>query len=107
LTISKETLQFYNYRVLTANNGIDAIAQYVQHQNEISLVLMDMMMPEMGKEKAIQTLRLMNPQVEIIASSGIESNKEVTAAVGAKAFLSKPFTSDDLLNTLHRVLLED
>jgi CheY-like chemotaxis protein len=68
---------------------------------------MDMMMPEMGGEKAIQTLRLMNPQVKIIASSGIESNKEVAAAVGAKAFLSKPFTSDDLLNTLHRVLLED
>jgi two-component system, cell cycle sensor histidine kinase and response regulator CckA len=107
LTISKETLQFYNYRVLTANNGIDAIAQYAQHQNEISLVLMDMMMPEMGGEKAIQTLRLMNPRVKIIASSGIESNKEVAAAVGAKAFLSKPFTSDDLLNTLHRVLLED
>jgi two-component system, cell cycle sensor histidine kinase and response regulator CckA len=107
LTISKETLQFYNYRVLTANNGIDAIAQYAQHQNEISLVLMDMMMPEMGGEKAIQTLRLMNPRVKIIASSGIESNKEVAAAVGAKAFLSKPFTSDDLLNTLHRVLLKD
>jgi two-component system, cell cycle sensor histidine kinase and response regulator CckA len=107
LTISKETLQFYNYRVLTANNGIDAIAQYAQHQNEISLVLMDMMMAEMGGEKAIQTLRLMNPRVKIIASSGIESNKEVAAAVGAKAFLSKPFTSDDLLNTLHRVLLED
>jgi two-component system, cell cycle sensor histidine kinase and response regulator CckA len=107
LTISKETLQFYNYRVLTANNGIDAIAQYAQHQNEISLVLMDMMMPEMGGEKAIQTLRLMNPQVKIIASSGIESNKEVAAAVGAKAFLSKPFTSDDLLNTLHRVLFKD
>jgi two-component system, cell cycle sensor histidine kinase and response regulator CckA len=107
LTISKETLQFYNYRVLTANNGIDAIAQYAQHQNEISLVLMDMMMSEMGGEKAIQTLRLMNPRVKIIASSGIESNKEVAAAVGAKAFLSKPFTSDDLLNTLHRVLLED
>jgi two-component system, cell cycle sensor histidine kinase and response regulator CckA len=107
LTISKKTLQFYNYRVLTANNGIDAIAQYAQHQDEISLVLMDMMMPEMGGEKAIQTLRSMNPQVKIIASSGIESNKEVAAAVGAKAFLSKPFTSDDLLNTLHRVLLED
>jgi two-component system, cell cycle sensor histidine kinase and response regulator CckA len=107
LTISKETLQFYNYQVLTANNGIDAIAQYAQHQNEISLVLMDMMMPEMGGEKAIQTLRLMNPRVKIIASSGIESNKEVAAAVGAKAFLSKPFTSDDLLNTLHRVLLKD
>ncbi|NJM74530.1 MAG: response regulator [Acaryochloridaceae cyanobacterium RU_4_10] len=107
LTISKETLQIYNYRVLTANNGIDAIAQYAQHQDDISLVLMDMMMPEMGGETTIRTLQLMNPQVKIIASSGIVSNKELAEAVGAKAFLSKPFTSDDLLNTLHRVLLEE
>jgi two-component system, cell cycle sensor histidine kinase and response regulator CckA len=104
LAISKETLKIYNYRVLTANNGIEAIAQYAQHQNKISLVLMDMMMPEMGGERTIRTLKLMDPQVKIIAFSGIASNQGLAEAAGAKAFLSKPFTVDDLLNTLHRVL---
>lgn len=104
LEISKEVLQIYNYRVLTANNGIDAIAQYAQHQDEISVVLIDMMMPEMGGEGAMQTLRLMNPQVKIIASSGIETNKGLAEAAGAKAFLSKPYSMQDLLETLHEVI---
>jgi PAS domain S-box-containing protein len=107
LAISKETLQIYNYRVLTASNGFDAIAQYAQHQNEISAVLMDMMMPEMGGEGAIRTLQLLNPQIKIIASSGIASNQGLAEAAGAKAFLAKPFTADNLLNTLKRVLAEE
>jgi two-component system, cell cycle sensor histidine kinase and response regulator CckA len=104
LAISKEILHIYNYRVLTANNGIDAIAQYAQHQDEISIVLMDMMMPEMGGEGAIQILRRMNPHVEIIASSGIASNQAQAQAAGAKAFLSKPYAIQALLSTLHEVL---
>jgi two-component system, cell cycle sensor histidine kinase and response regulator CckA len=104
LAISKETLQIYNYRVLTANNGFDAIAQYAQHQDEISVVLMDMMMPEMGGEGAMQTLRLMNPQVKIIASSGIALNQGLAKAAGAKAFLSKPYSMQDLLGTLHEAI---
>jgi two-component system, cell cycle sensor histidine kinase and response regulator CckA len=104
LAISKEILHIYNYRVLTANNGIDAIAQYAQHQHEISVVLMDMMMPKMGGEGAIQILRQMNPHVEIIASSGIASNKAQAQAAGVKAFLSKPYAIQALLSTLHEVL---
>jgi two-component system, cell cycle sensor histidine kinase and response regulator CckA len=106
LAISKEILHIYHYRVLTANNGIDAIAQYAQHQDEISIVLMDMMMPEMGGEGAIQILRRINPHVEIIASSGIASNKAQAEAAGAKAFLSKPYAIQALLSTLHKVLSE-
>jgi two-component system, cell cycle sensor histidine kinase and response regulator CckA len=104
LAISKEILHIYNYRVLTANNGIDAIAQYAQHQHEIRVVLMDMMMPEMGGEGAIQILKRMNPHVEIIASSGIASNKVQAETSGAKAFLSKPYAIQALLSTLHEVL---
>jgi two-component system, cell cycle sensor histidine kinase and response regulator CckA len=105
LCICKEALELHNYQVLTATDGIDAIAQYVQHKAEISVVLMDMMMPELGGEGAIKTLKLLNPQVKIIATSGIAANQCSAEAAGAeKVFLSKPFTVDDLLNVLHRVL---
>lgn len=105
LSICKEALELHNYRVLTAADGIDAIAQYVQHKNEISVVLMDMMMPELGGEGAIKTLKLLNPQVKIIATSGIATNQGAAKAAGAEAvFLSKPFTVDDLLSVLHCAL---
>jgi two-component system, cell cycle sensor histidine kinase and response regulator CckA len=107
LSICKAALELHNYQVLTATDGIDAIAQYAEHKTEISVAIMDMMMPELGGAGAIRTLKLLNPQVKIIATSGIAANQESAEAAGAeKVFLTKPFTVDDLLNVLHCVLAE-
>ena len=103
--ITKITLENYNYKTLTANNGIEAIALYAKQQNKISLVLMDMMMPTMDGLTAIRTLKTMNPQVKIIASSGLSANSEQALLVGAKAFLLKPYTAQDLLQTLNQLLI--
>jgi two-component system, cell cycle sensor histidine kinase and response regulator CckA len=104
LEISQESLQLHNYRVLVASNGIDAIAQYALHKHEISAVLLDMMMPEMEGKEAMRILKLMNPQVKIIASSGIASNKGLAEAAGAVAFLPKPFSVQDLLGALYKAI---
>jgi CheY-like chemotaxis protein len=83
-----------------------ALALYAQHKDEISVVLLDMMMPEMDGFTAIRTLKLMNASVKIIATSGLASSDHVSLAVGtgAKAFLPKPYTAPELLRTLHEVL---
>jgi PAS domain S-box-containing protein len=104
--ITKASLENYNYQVITASDGIEAIALYAQHKNEISAVLMDMMMPEMDGVTTIRTLQRMNPQVKIIAVSGLATSDKVSAAInnGAKLFLSKPYTSEELLVKLHQVI---
>lgn len=103
--ITKITLENYNYKTLTANNGIEAIALYAQQQDKISVVLMDMMMPTMDGLTAIRTLKILNPQVKIIASSGLPTNSEQALLVGAKAFLLKPYTALDLLQTLSELIV--
>jgi CheY-like chemotaxis protein len=104
--ITKTSLENYNYQVLTASNGIEAIALYAQYRNEISTVLIDMMMPEMDGVTTIRTLQRMNPQVKIIAVSGLATSDKVNAAIsnGAKLFLSKPYTSEELLRKLRQVI---
>jgi hypothetical protein len=104
--ITKTSLQTYNYRTLTASDGIEAVALYVEHQEEISVVLTDMMMPSMDGPTTIRTLQKINPQVKIIAVSGLAPNEKLTKAVGAsvKTFLSKPYTVKELLTTLQGVL---
>jgi CheY-like chemotaxis protein len=82
-------------------NGIEAIATYTTHQDDIRAVLIDMMMPLMDGTAAIKVLTQINPDVKIIACSGVLSNSSFDRAVGVKAFLSKPFTTADLLNALH------
>jgi hypothetical protein len=104
--ITKTSLETYGYKVLVANDGIEAIAMYAQHKDEISVVLMDMMMPSMDGLKTIPILKRINPLVKIIAVSGVTSSDQVSIATstGIEAFLSKPYTAQQLLKTLHLVL---
>ncbi len=104
--ITKTLLETHNYKVLTASNGIEAIALYAEHHDEINLVLTDMMMPSMDGLTTIHTLQKMNPQIEIIAVSGLASNRQVaeTSGTSVKTFLSKPYTANELLRTLDEVI---
>ncbi|MEH2358026.1 PAS domain-containing hybrid sensor histidine kinase/response regulator [Nostoc sp.] len=103
--IAKTTLEIHNYKVLTAQNGIEAIALYTEHKDEIRLVLIDMMMPSMGGETVISTLQTINPEVQIIAMSGLASSEALvqTTGVEIQGFLAKPFTAKQLLNFVQRI----
>lgn len=104
--ISKTSLETYNYRVLTANDGIEAIALYAQHKEEISLVMVDMMMPAMDGATTIRTLKKINPHVKIIAVSGLVCNTQLSESTSSsvQAFLSKPYTTNNLLKTINEVI---
>lgn len=104
--VTKTSLESFGYQVLTAGDGVDAIALYAEYKDKVDIVLMDMMMPNMTGSAAIQILRRMNPRVKIIAVSGLPSSDKVKEAmnVGSDTFLAKPYTAQELLKTLHRVL---
>lgn len=104
--ITKTSLEKNAYRVLVAKDGIEAIALYSQHKEEISAVLIDMMMPSMDGQTTIRLLQKMNSQVKIIAVSGISSNYQLGRLenMGVKAFLAKPYTAKELLKTIHSAI---
>ena len=104
--IAKATLEAYGYRALTAADGTEAVALYAQHKDEIRVVLTDMMMPYMDGLATIRALQKLNPQVKIIASSGLTENAGAFEAgnAGVKTFLSKPYTAGKLLEALAEVL---
>ncbi len=106
LEISKTLLQDSNYRTLTASNGIEAISLYSQYKEQISVVLMNIMMPSMDGLTAIKILQQISPLVKIIAISGIATDSELTQVVGTgvNAFLRKPYTFPELLHTINDVL---
>jgi two-component system, cell cycle sensor histidine kinase and response regulator CckA len=106
--ITKASLESQNYRTLIASDGIEAIALYAQQMNEISVVLMDMMLPLMDGITAIRTLKKINPNVNIIATSGLISNRKLAdiSSTGVKHFLPKPYTIKELLLNLQQSLTE-
>jgi two-component system, cell cycle sensor histidine kinase and response regulator CckA len=106
LETTRLMLENFGYQVLMAKNGIEAIALYREHQNRISAILMDMMMPSMDGETAIRGLRDINPQVKIIANSGLAlcSQSSLEVSLSTNACLHKPYPLEALLMTLHEVI---
>lgn len=106
LETTRLSLEAYNYHVLTANSGVEAISLYAQHKHQVAVVLIDMMMPSMDGPATIKFLQEMNPQLKAIAVSGFVANNKLREASGIKHFIAKPFTLPKLLQTLQTVLSE-
>ncbi|MCV3213263.1 PAS domain S-box protein [Plectonema radiosum NIES-515] len=104
--ITTTSLEKYNYKAITASDGIEAIALYAQHKNEIKAAIIDMMMPNMDGATTINTLKKMNPLLPIIAVSGLPTSEQVllNKTYQHAAFLPKPYTTQELLQSLHQVL---
>lgn len=108
--ISKVTLEDHGYRVLTAGDGIEALEIFRQEGRNISAVLTDMMMPRMDGAATIRALRNLDPEVRIIATSGLtavtDPNSE-SSIKAARAFIPKPYSTALLLKTLYKVIHEN
>jgi PAS domain S-box-containing protein len=104
--IAETSLQDYNYKTITASDGVEAIALYAQHKHDISVVLMDLLMPSLDGLTAIRALKRLNPQVKIIAMSGFASNTQLAEAadLDIETFLLKPYTLRELLTSLHSAI---
>jgi PAS domain S-box-containing protein len=105
-TTTRQTLEAMDYRTLVATDGAEAVALYTQHGREIAVVLTDMMMPVMDGPTTIQMLRIINPDVKIIAASGVsqQGSPAKVAEMGVRHFLPKPYSAQTVMTTLQLVL---
>jgi len=102
-------LERHNMHVLSANNGQDAIRQ-IESTEDLSLVLMDIMMPEMDGYETMRRIRsdARFRQLPIIAltAKAMKGDREKCLEAGASDYVAKPVNSDQLLSLvrmwLHR-----
>jgi PAS domain S-box-containing protein len=102
-------LETHGYKVLTAKDGIEAIKVYVQHRDEIMLVVTDMGLPKLTGMDEFEKLKEINPQVKLIFASGYlepEAKTELLNA-GAKGFIQKPYVIEEVLLNIRKVLDEE
>ena len=104
--ITKQTLETFGYRVITASDGAEAIGLFASQAQQIAVVITDMMMPIMDGAAFIQVIRRIKPSIRVIAVSGIDSGDNVAKAThaGADHFLVKPYTADSLLKLVRNAL---
>jgi DNA-binding response OmpR family regulator len=88
------------YRVLEAPNGDEALGIFDQQADAIDLLVIDMRLPLVGGQVLIDRLREQRSTVKVVAISGYPPS----APPDGSAFLAKPFSNADLLNTIRAVL---
>ncbi|MGD1905619.1 MAG: PAS domain-containing protein [Leptolyngbyaceae cyanobacterium] len=97
-------LESHHYTALIANDGVEAAALYRQHQDDICLVVLDVMMPNRGGIPLVQDLKALNPSAKVIDISGLDTNREPILAAGANVFLTTPYPLEDLLGAVHDLM---
>ncbi len=101
----ESTLVSHGYRVITATQGAEAIALCSQNIDDLNLVILDMMMPVMDGPTAIPILKQLKPSLRFIGISGLLQSDKLKKQIALKeiTFLTKPFTTEKLLETLQAV----
>ncbi|WP_243438960.1 ATP-binding protein [Fundidesulfovibrio soli] len=102
---AKKTLQLWGHEVVAVENGQQAIEAL--REASFDLVLMDALMPELDGEQATRLIRSghagdRDVYIVAVTAYALQGDRERFLAAGMNDYISKPFTTEELLGALHR-----
>lgn len=106
LKVSQEMLQKLGYTVISARSGKEALDIYKDNQDTISLVILDMIMPDMGGGESYDQLKAINPDVKVLLSTGYSIDGQASEILnrGCDGFIQKPFNMRELSQKIRDTL---
>jgi CheY-like chemotaxis protein len=109
LRVGSEMLQELGYTVLTAKSGKEALEIYSANKNEIDIVVLDMIMPDMSGGETYDSIKSLKLDVKVLLSSGYSIMGEASAILerGCQGFIQKPFTMKSFSEKLRDLLEEE
>ncbi|GAV19415.1 two-component system, sporulation sensor kinase A [Mariprofundus micogutta] len=92
-----EVLTRMGYHVLQAADGLEAVEEFIANEDDVAVILMDIVMPNLGGVAAAQEIWKRNSNVKVIFCTGYDK-EEVTDEkdLRGSAFISKPYRVDEL-----------
>jgi two-component system cell cycle sensor histidine kinase/response regulator CckA len=105
--VVRETLEAFNYRVMTASDGSEAITLLATEAATVRLVITDVAMPIVDGIALAKFIRRAHPGLKVIIASGSNDSQRREAAEHAHASLQKPYTADTLLRLVADLLAPD
>jgi two-component system cell cycle sensor histidine kinase/response regulator CckA len=96
------------FEVLVARNGHEALELFRMYPDEIDMVLLDMIMPDMGGGEVYDRIKEINPNIKVLLVSGYGIDGQVTEILrrGCNGFIQKPFSLTDLSREIGNILGE-
>ncbi len=94
------------YTVLLAENGRKALEVFSRNKEEIALVIIDMIMPEMNGRECFYALRKMSPEIPVLLASGFTKDEDLQElkAAGLNGFIKKPYSISKISRIIADIL---
>jgi len=92
--------------VIAAKDGNDAVSEFRENRDRISLLLLDVIMPRKSGKDAYEEIRTLRPDIKALFISGYSADmisKEGILEEGS-SFISKPVSPSELLRKVREVL---
>jgi len=99
-------LEFEDYRVITAKDGIEALKIYQGMQKKIALIILDYFLPVMDGDAVFDELKAIDPDVQVVLSSGFGEQATLGGmlARGLRGFLPKPYSHEKLIEQIRSII---
>jgi signal transduction histidine kinase/ActR/RegA family two-component response regulator len=104
--LMQRLLEKEGFKVLTVQNGIEAVEVHDRHKDEITLAILDSRLPKLDGWEAFKQMQKMNPRLKgILASGYVSAETESRVARGElSAVLQKPYLGDEVLAVVKRAI---
>ena len=104
--VGKQMLEKLGFTVLTATNGQEALDIFKVNKDRIDLVVLDMIMPGMGAGDTYDELRVLDPEIKVLLSSGYGVDEQTNEVLqrGCRGFIQKPFNMQVLSQKIEEVM---
>lgn len=102
--VCSQILSGEGYRVTTAASGKEAL--HLVSENEYDAVVTDIMMPDMSGLELLEVIKSTNMKVSTVVITGLGTFDMATQSdrLGAREFVVKPFTPDELSQAVRKAL---
>ncbi len=105
--ILTDTCEGYGFSVITAEDGLQTVDCYREHQTDIDLVLLDIHMPKQDGIEVFRRIRQIDSAAQVILCSGYADSENIRHLLeheGLAGHLIKPYTTRMILKAIHKAL---
>ncbi len=108
LDLEEKVLRMHGYRVLKARNGREAVKLYEAHRQEIALLVLDALMPELTGIEAARCIRAQDTTTRILLTTGYNPEESGLKEIRVENVhvLQKPYTPQEFLEAIQHILAE-
>ncbi|MBU0973067.1 MAG: response regulator [Proteobacteria bacterium] len=106
LNVGKNFLEKLGYKPLIARNGLEAVEMFQLHKEEISLVVLDLIMPKMDGRQAFGRIKQIKEQTRFLITTGYTMDERVEEFIekGCHGFIQKPFSLHEFSRVVRTIL---